>query len=133
MTMRPFSLGELGRMQGTQQGAMQDVCVLEQWTAGVQDDYGVKASSYVDGAELVCGLDLTQNDLDEANSAETSLAEGRLRLPIDTQLDRRDRVRITRRFGVLLETPVRYELVGDPRRGPSGLVVNVRVVTNGQR
>lgn len=128
--MRHFTLTELERMQDTQEGAMQDVCVVEVWTEGADDDYGVPAARWVDGAELACGLDMTQAKQDEAPSAETELGDGRIRLPIDTVLDRRSRIRLTERFGVLLAEPETFEIVGPARRGPSGLVVNVRKVTN---
>jgi hypothetical protein len=69
-------------MQSAQEAAMMDRCVIEVWTQGAADAYGVAAAAWVDGPEMACGLDLSQQKLGEAPSAEVSLAEGRLRLPL---------------------------------------------------
>ena len=131
--MRRFTRTELGRMQDAQDVAMQDTCIMEVWTEGAVDAYGVAQAGYVDSEALICGLDLTQNDLEESPSADVDLAEGRLRLPIDTVVDRRNRFRVTHRFGELLGEALRYEQVGQVRRWPSVLVCNVRLMTNERR
>ena len=50
-----------------------------------------------------------------------------IRLPIDTVLDQRDRIRVVARFGVPQNTEITYDIAGPPLEGPSGLVVPVNV------
>jgi hypothetical protein len=60
-------------------------------------------------------------------NAEMHAFDAQLRLPINTVISGVDRVRITHRFGVmLLNIGVEYELIGEPMRGPSGLVLKLR-------
>jgi hypothetical protein len=75
-------------------------------------------------ATTECGLDDTASE--EMINAEAHVFDAQLRLPIDTEISNVDRVNITHRFGVMLETPIEYELLGEAMRGPSGLVVNLR-------
>lgn len=50
--------------------------------------------------------------------------DGTLRLSLDTSVDAKDMVRITKRYGQEVE-PVEYELDGAPVRGSAGVVVGV--------
>lgn len=133
--MRAFTLTELSRMQGAQEGAMQDQGAILHYVAGVTDEYGMPVSVWVEGPVTECGYDGQRRQ--EAGvpagtpDTQVELTDGRLRLPIDTTISRLDRFELTQRFGVMLETPVVFELMGEPRRGPSGLLVDVRRVTNG--
>jgi hypothetical protein len=52
-----------------------------------------------------------------------------LRLPLGTAVDAADRIEIVQRFGVAHAGEM-YEVVGDPRQGPSGLVCSLAAVTS---
>lgn len=132
--MRRFTTTELERMQGTQVQAMQDVCVILEHVDGVTDEYGMPVPVWIEGPVTECGYD-GRRHLEAGVPAGTpttqvEMTDGRLRLPIDTRIEITDRVRLTHRFGVMLATPIMYELTGEPRRGPSGLVVDVQKVVN---
>lgn len=124
--------GELTRLQGAQEGGMQDTCVIVSRTAGSVDAYGWPTDGYSTGNTYVCGLD---EDPWKESMGVTQVGEklARLRLPLEAfgHVEVDDRVKITKRFGVTLTTQPVYVVVGLERRGPSGLVLGLRLVTDG--
>jgi hypothetical protein len=132
--MRSFSTAELAGMQATQETAMMDRCTILSFTAGAADERGLPTVTYVAAATNVpCGLQHSrQNDeaMGETGAGtQVPMFDGTLRLPISTVIKATDRVSITHRFGVALAAAELYELVGNPRRGPSGLLGRVKRVT----
>jgi hypothetical protein len=128
--MNEFATAELTRMQATQDAAMQDTCIVMAYSGGAEDDYGMPLPAvYTAGETLACGLN-TNPRREAMTGAQVAMVDARLRVPIDTVLDVRDRLRITHRFGVAI-TDETYEILGVPRRGPSGLLVDLKRVTDG--
>lgn len=127
--MRAFGTEELERLQGTQEGAMQDTCLVLVYVS-MTDKYGLPKPVYGDGYEVACGLELVRPN-ERQGRGEVPVIEARLRLAWDSVIDERDRVKVTHRFGVELASPQTFEIVGPVVRGPSGLVLNLRVVTDG--
>jgi hypothetical protein len=128
MSMRVFTATELSRMQVTQDSAMMDSCKILAYSA-VADDYGNAAETYTAGDEMDCGFDPTANRevMDDTQVVITDVAL--LRLPIDTVVSNLDRIQITKRHGVAV-TAETYEIIGNKERGPSGLVLKLRLVTD---
>lgn len=125
--MTSFSAAELACMQTTQEAAMMDTCdLLVRDETDRADEYGMPVANWVIQATVACGLDMRPSQ--EARNAEAKLFDARLRLPIETDFSQVDRVRITHRFGVMLEAPLEYEIIGQAQRGPSGLRVELRGV-----
>jgi hypothetical protein len=124
--VRAFTTTELARLQSTQESAMQDTCDLLIYTQIGTDTHGLPVEDYLISTTSECGLDLRASK--ELVNAEMHVYDARLRLPIDTVIGGIDRIRITHRFGVLLATPLEFDLLGETRRGPSGLVLNLRNV-----
>lgn len=122
-----FSTAELASLQTAQEGHMMDTCVRLVYTPGVADAYGKPAESWVDGATLSCGF-YPGRSSEVMHWTEVVLSEAQIRLPITTSLNNRDRLRVTHRHGVAI-TAETYEIVGQPLRGPSGLLLNLRKVT----
>ncbi len=126
-----FDSDELSLMQSAQEAAMMDTCVLLKYVDGATDEYGMPRPVWVEGPILACGYDgrrhVEQGVPGGTDETQVELTDGRIRLPIDTDIRNLDKVRVTHRFGVLQEAALEYELVGAPRRGPSGLMVDVRL------
>jgi hypothetical protein len=134
--MRAFSIAELSSMQATQVAAMMDCCDIMTHTPGAADERGLPAVTYpVSATGVPCGFEHSKTDREfmGATRAGTQVPtyDGSLRLPINTVITERDRVRITARFGVTETTPTIYEVVGLPRKGPSGLYVRLNKLTFG--
>lgn len=124
--MNEFSSTELDRMRDTQDAAMQDACDLLIYGVTGMDSHGMPIEGYVLQATSACGLDLRASR--EMLNAEMHVYDARLRLPIGTVISNVDRVRVTHRFGEMQETPIEFDLIGEVRKGPSGLLVNLRNV-----
>jgi hypothetical protein len=116
-------------MRSTQDSAMQDVCRVGAYTA-TDDAYNLPSVTYVYGAEITCGLELV-NPAEEHASGEVPVIDARLRLPIGTTIDERDRIRIEQRYNESLTDPQIFEIEGPVKRGPSGLVLDLRLVDDG--
>ena len=125
--MRVFTATELARMQGTQDSAMQDTCVIMAY-GETTDEWGNPLPYYTARAAQACGFrSFSPQEVQEAGLVPTILAE--LRLPVATVLDPRDQIRITKRYGSTLATVEEYEITGPIRMGPSGIQVNLQAVT----
>ena len=127
--MRHFTATELTRMRSTQDGAMQDVCRIGAYTSA-DDAYNLPSVTYVYGDEVVCGLDLMSSTEQQA-SGEVPIIDAKLRLPIGTTINERDRIRVEQRYNEDLTTPQVFEIEGPVDRGPSGLVLDLRLVDDG--
>jgi len=112
-------------MQETQEEGMMDICdLLEHMETDRENKYGKPVEEWVTRSGLACGLDMRSSG--EVRNAEAELWDARLRLPIDTEVSRVDRVVITHRFGVLLKEPMLFQFEGGALRGPSGLVLKLK-------
>ena len=116
-------------MRSTQSGAMQDVCRVGAYQS-VANTYGNPAPEWIYGAEVACGLEHV-NPREVQASGEVPVIDARLRLPIATAIDERDRIRIEKRFGESLTDPQIFEIEGPVKQGPSGLVLGLRLVDDG--
>jgi len=124
-----FNSLELAGLQAVQEAAMQDTCIRLVYADGGLDDYGMPLPALYTTAEtLACGVNENPRKEWSPGGTQVALMDAQVRLPINTQLDPRDRIQITKRFGVGVD-PRTYEVLGLPRRGPSGLVVDMRRVT----
>jgi hypothetical protein len=130
--MRAFSAQEIAGMASTQEGAMMDTCQrLQRYTEA--DDYNNPKQTFIAGASYSCGLDESPRDREALDGTQVVMMDAKLRMSLDLEgvIANVDRLRITHRFGVALATPLDYEIIGAPRRGPSGLVFALRKVTDG--
>lgn len=129
-----FTPDEFADMQTDQAAHMFDTCTLVIYVAGATDEYGMPLTTWVAGPVVACGYDGRRHAETGipggTEQTQVIITDGRVRLPIDTEIMTQDRLLVTHRFGVLLETPILYELVGEPRRGPSGLLCDIRRVVN---
>jgi hypothetical protein len=130
--VRPFSTNELASMQATQEGAMLDTGRLLRRASTGTDEYGYDRTDYDIVLTSCCGLKtLTSKEVMDGTQVVAVDAQLRLPLALDGELSGLDRWQITHRFGVELATPLTFEFIGGPMRGPSGLVLNLRSVTDG--
>lgn len=128
--MPPFSPGELGDMRDTQEGAMMDTALLGERVVLSTDDYGMPVVGWSWSAPIVCGLDPTKH-VEVMDGTEVIMTDAVLRLPVDALITHVDRVRVTHRYGEMLLTPWTFAVIGMARLGPSGLLLNLRMVTFG--
>jgi hypothetical protein len=128
--MTPFSPAELAAMRATQSGAMMDTCLIMRYISGVKDEGNVPVNAWRTGESVACGFN-PAGGREVMEQTQVAIADAQVRLPISTTLDSRDRIKITHRFGEQINQQPTYEVIGLPERGPSGLLLNLRLVTDG--
>ena len=126
--MNQFTAAELTAMRNTQQGAMQDTAYV-QTHSQTMDTYGAPVHTYTDAAATTeCGLDMRPGS--ERHNALNSQVQydATARLPITTAINALDRLKVTKRFGETLSTPLIFDVVSPVQRGPSGIRVLLKRV-----
>lgn len=108
---------------------MQDRCQVLAYTVGAPNAYGHSAITYPAGSSIACGWKPVTNEF--MQDTQVPAWDGRLRLPIYTVVANHDRIRLTHRFGVALSPVQDYAIIGNPERGPSGLVLKLKSITDG--
>ena len=108
---------------------MMDTCLIAE-PSKTTDRYNLTVNDWDwDAAEESdCGLNLnpSQELLDQV---PTSTAV--MRMPLETVISSKARVRVTHRFGVPLQAAITFDVIGTPRPGPSGLMIWLTTVTDG--
>lgn len=118
-------------MRSVQESAMQDECIILIYSDTTNED-GHPAPGYTPGATLMCGLETDPSRVREVmDNTELVTVDARLRLPLsaETQVKATDRIKIMKRFGTTLITQAIYSIIGVPVRGPSGIRINLKLVT----
>jgi len=124
-----LSAAELASMRAAQADHMNDTCVIRVY-GSTTDENNMPKPAYTAGAPMACGF-RARTPREVLQRAEVAMSDGDVRLPVGTTLDRRSRIRITHRHGQALSPAQDYEIVGEPLRGPSGLVVLLKRSTDG--
>lgn len=126
--MRTFTTTELARMRAAQNSAMQDTCKIGVYSA-TDDAYNNPAEAYdYSGDPVACGVEHVAPD-ELQGTGQVPDIDVRLRLPVGTAVKPTDRVRITHRYGEdVIDQD--YAIVGPAKCGPTGLVLELRKVTD---
>jgi hypothetical protein len=129
--MRPPTTTQLSRMQDANEAAMWDTCHLVTRSEPAPNAYGEIVPQWIENfTDMACGLD-QRSSYEVLRETQTWMFDAQLRLPIATVITNVDRIKITKRHGVTLTTALVYEIIGQPRRGPSGLRLELKTVTDG--
>jgi len=122
-----FSSGELAEMRATQEAHMMDEVVRMVWSS-TKDVLNADVSTWTDGKIIACGIDMTGGAEERGSEKIAVTWDARLRLPLGTTFDMRDRFRISSRFGQPTNTNTVYEIASPAEEGPSGIVISLRKV-----
>jgi head-tail adaptor len=123
-----FTAADLANMRAAQEEHMLDTCIVQSY-ARTLDTYGSPVETWTDGSAIACGLKMTTGRENRRADMTTERIDATIRLPLATTIKGTDRIKVTKRFGVILSTPQIYDVVGEIRRGPSGLQVDLQTVT----
>lgn len=128
--MRPPTTKQLSRMQDHAEESMWDTCQILEYNGEALDSYGQQVQKYfLRWPAIACGYSSKSSEV--MVDTQVFMSDGVLRLPIDTELENLDRIIVTYRHGVLMSDPLTFEILGQPMRGPSALVMNLKLVTDG--
>lgn len=135
--MTGLTASDLACMRTTQATSFMDECYRMVYTPGASGSYGKKKESYVQASTpLACAVGYLKAGSYGGGTAsaevmdQVSLFSTYIRLPYDATITHKDRIKVTKRFGEDI-TPITYEIIGEIRRGPTALIVDVQKVTDG--
>ena len=123
--MSTLSTVELTQMRADQANHYNDTCVI-QTLSTARDTTGAVLPTYTDGSAISCGFEPTGGTERKAAGGTAVITDATVRLPIGTTVTAKDRVKITKRHGTSI-TALVFGVAGEPQRGPSGLVVELRM------
>lgn len=125
--MQPLSNDELDAMQDTAESSFFDECYILR-RSRTANDYGELETTWTaDDDPTECGFEPGAPLTRVGNALAVTDVDGVLRIPIGTDIDLDDKVRITKRHGVSV-TNEDFAVFSEPRRGPSALVVDLKRV-----
>lgn len=129
--MNKFSDEELARMRSTQVGAMQDTCIIKDYST--TNDHGEEVPIWTERSGYTdCGLNVKASKEIHKEDQTIVTTDAELRLPLQTMIDQRDHILMITRFGQSDQGELKeYAIAGEVRRGPSGLLVDLVIVDPG--
>jgi len=104
-----------------------DTCKVLTYSAAA-NSYGEMVASYTAGSAISCGLQMGGSAERRRSDSTLTAIDATLRVPIGTVVTVEDRVQVTHRHGSALSPALTFEVASYPRRGPSGLVLELRAV-----
>ena len=130
-----FDPGTLAQLRNTQEASMMHECTVEAYIvdnsaeAYLLDTEGTVR--YGDPVNTVCGFKALSSAERGADFYEVIQAEAEIRFPLSVKVGMKDRVTLTKSFGVALDPARCFEVCAFPDSfGPSGQVVRVKEVFN---
>jgi len=111
-------------MQTEQATSSNDTCKVLAYSSST-DAYGNPSPTYTAGSAIACGVKYIKPG-EVQGTGEVPVIHARVRLPLDTTITEEDRVQVTKRYGTAI-TAQTFDVVGPVERGPSALVVNLRL------
>lgn len=128
--IRDLTPTELSRMEDVQDSAMQDECTILTYTpttvsGEVQDGWDSG------GTPIACGLNTKKSKEIHKEDLSIVKTDAQLRLPRGTTVEPRDRIQVLSRFNVTEDEQLIYGIEGEPRKGPSGLVLDLVIIEPG--
>ena len=119
-----LSTHELAGMQDTQEQYMMDTCVIQR-RGVIRDSFGGMKETWTSLPPTPCGVHMTGRKEIVRGNGTLMHVTTTLRLPLDTDILETDRVVITHRFGDEIDPQLLFGVVGPPKSGPSGIVIDV--------
>jgi head-tail adaptor len=103
--MSLLTASDLAAMRADQSDAMWDTCIVQVWS-GSADAYGELIETYTDGSALACRFVPASGTESRRSNMTQVVMPAMVRLPLGTAVTAKDRVKITKRFGSTLTTPL---------------------------
>ncbi len=111
-------------------GTLLDLCRIAAYSS-TPDAFNQETASYVvDPDQTACEFNPLKT-VEAQEGGVVVITEAQLRLPAGTTIAGNDRILLTRHSGVTLNPAPNYEIVGEPKRALAGLVLELRLVTDG--
>lgn len=128
--MAALTAQQMERMRLTQEAHMMDQGHVMTFHDGEKDIHNVPVPSWMMQPATKCGFRFANKTDEVQGRGDVPTIDAELRLPKGTQICKWDRFRLTHRLGVALDMITEFEIVGEPRLGPSGIVCDVMLATD---
>lgn len=126
--MRDLSADELTSLRAFAEATMQDECYIMRRSRTYSASSGEPVETYTaDASAVACGFEPTGNTERWRGVVAVTDVDARLRLPFGTAIDDSCHVQVTQRHGQAV-TAETYDVVSEPRTGPSGIVCDLKRV-----
>ena len=123
-----FDSADLANMRESQEDHMQDECHIQAVVITANSMNEQVESWPADGAALACGLDMRPGSERHGANRVVVNYDATLRLPITATPDEKDRIKVTKRFGETLSTPLVFDIISPIQRGPSGIRIMLKKI-----
>lgn len=101
--------------------SLMDVCHILTYSRPSSDDYGEPTDTWTDTAiDIPCGLEQQSGEEQQRDKETVVSYDAIIRFSLGIDLDVKDRIKITERFGEAI-TPIIYEVASPQQRGPAGV------------
>lgn len=115
-----FSTEDLTLMREAQTDHMMDECYIQALTQTF-NSFGEEINSWADsGAAIACGLEMQAGSETREDDKTVVMYDAILRIAITDVPAETKRIRVVKRHGETLSTPIVYEIRSPIQRGPSG-------------
>lgn len=118
---------QLQHFQERQAASLMDTCHHLVYSESQNAINEVVATYTENNTDVPCGLKQSGNERSRKNDTVVQY-DATIRLTLSERWNVRDRIKITKRFGVALATPLTYDIVSPAQEGPSGLQYLLRKV-----
>jgi head-tail adaptor len=124
-----FTAADLTSMREAQTGHMMDTCYIQALTQTF-NTYGEEINSWADsGSAIDCGLDMRSGSETRGTNKTVVQYDATLRIAITELPTELKRIRVTKRHGETLTTPLIYDIISPIQRGPSGFRILLNKVS----
>jgi hypothetical protein len=127
MSIVPFTVGEFAGLREVTESSMLDTCLVGAYSE-TSGDLGEADVAWQDGAPTICRFREDNASTRPGVDFTVDTTEAKVLLPQGTAITARDRVTITHRFGQALETPLVYQVDGDPVQGVTAIAAKLQQV-----
>ena len=107
--------------------SMFDLCIISRYLPDETDVFNVEEDNWEDELEdTICGFKIAQNK-EAMDEGEVVMIDAELRLPFDVTIGRRDKIKLSYRWGegILRADRKTFKLVGEPVHGHSAIVLKL--------
>jgi hypothetical protein len=121
---KAFSSAELTAFGVAQTDHYNDTCQVGILSES-QDSTGFPVPTYTYGTAIECGFNPIGGRERESADKTVLRSDAQVRLPIGTVISQKDQVKIITRHGSTLSPSETYQVSSLPKRGPSGLYMDL--------
>jgi len=121
-----FDSGDLSNMRECQEAHMMDEGHIQAVVTTANSMNEQVESWPADGSAISCGLDMRPGSERHGPDKTVINYDATIRLPIGTTIDEKDRIKVDKRFGEALASPLVFDVISPIQRGPSGIRVMLK-------